>query len=282
MRGISLILGLCLLMGCTRVDPGYVGIKVNMYGSQRGVEDFPLHTGRVWYNPFTEEVYPFPTFMQNASWTDHESMTFNSIEGAGVTADVAVAYQLEADKVPVIFVELRQDADYITKIYVRSKVRDALSRHGSTMKVVDIFGSKKEELLKSVKLDLEDELKSRGFKFDMISFIGKLRVDAQVEQSINMTIQATQRAIEAQNKVVQSKAEADQKIEEARGKAQSVLINAKAKAEANDMLTKSSSPQLMEYEALQRWDGVLPKVTGNSIPFIHLPQDAPQKTDSTR
>lgn len=265
-------------VGCTRVSPGYVGIKINMYGSQKGVEDFPLQTGRVWFNVFTEEVYTFPTYMQHAVWTADvhensrvdESVTFNSVEGAVINADVAASYQIEGEKVPVIFVELRQDAKYITNTYIRSKVRDAFSRHASKMKVVDIFGERKQELLLDVREDLQNELGPKGFKFDMISFVGGLRVDKQVEQSISLTIQATQRAIEAQNKVLQSKAEADQNIEEARGKAEAILLEARAKAEANETLTKSLSPELIQYEALQRWDGVMPRVTGESIPFIQI------------
>ncbi len=42
-----------------RVDAGSEGILVNLYGSDKGVDDVSLVTGRVWYNPFTEEVYEF-------------------------------------------------------------------------------------------------------------------------------------------------------------------------------------------------------------------------------
>jgi len=275
---LLLAISVTALIGCKRVPPGYVGIKINMYGSQKGVDDFPLQTGRVWYNLVTEEVYSFPTFMQHAVWTADkhenskvdESVTFNSVEGAVINADVAASYQIEGEKVPLIFVELRQDSKYITDTYIRSKVRDAFSRHASKMKVVDIFGERKQELLLDVREDLQTELGPKGFKFDMISFVGGLRVDKQVEQSISLTIQATQRAIEAQNKVLQSKAEADQLIEEARGKAESILLQARAKAEANETLTKSLSPELIQYEALQRWDGVMPRVTGESVPFINI------------
>src|SRR5690606_16197368 len=134
------------------------------------------------------------------------------------------------------------------------------SRHASKLKVIDIFGNKKQELLVAVQDDLSKEME--GFKFDMISFVGGLRVDPLVEQSINATIQATQRAIEAENKVKQSEAEAQQKIAEARGRAESILLEAKAKSEANRLLTESLSPNLMQYEALQKWDGIMPKVLG--------------------
>lgn len=36
---------------CERIDAGYEGIKVNLYGSEKGVDDVSLVTGIVWYNP---------------------------------------------------------------------------------------------------------------------------------------------------------------------------------------------------------------------------------------
>lgn len=54
-------------VGCTYVEPGHSGIRVNMYGDGKGVEDSPLVTGRVFYNPMTEVIYEFPTFMGNSN-----------------------------------------------------------------------------------------------------------------------------------------------------------------------------------------------------------------------
>jgi regulator of protease activity HflC (stomatin/prohibitin superfamily) len=277
---IFAVLMVCLLCvyGIDNIEPGHVGVRVSLYGSHSGVQDLTIRTGAVIYNRFTERVYEFPTFMQNAVWTKgidegsptDEAMTFNSSEGAVINVDVAISYQIEAKKVPSIFVELRQDADYITHIYMRSKVRDALNRIASDMKVTEIFGTGKQELLLKAKAELDRELKEKGFVIDMIAFVGEMRVDTEVMKSINMTISASQKAIEAQNKVVQSKAEADQKIEEARGEAESITLVAQAKAEANKILTESLTPPLLQYEALQRWDGILPKVTGGTVPFINL------------
>lgn len=42
-------------IGCYRVvAPGHVGIIVKQSGSDRGVQDFPIQSGRVWYNPVNE------------------------------------------------------------------------------------------------------------------------------------------------------------------------------------------------------------------------------------
>lgn len=293
-----------LIASCSKVEPGYVGIRVNMYGAQRGVEDFPLKTGRVWYNPFTEDVYKFPTFLQTVSWTRDinegnpidESITFNSEEGAAINADISLSYRVRAEKVPYLFVEFRQPIENITNNYMRSQVRDAFSRAASKMRAVDIFGSRKPELLNKVKADLNERLRERGFEFDTIAFIGDLRADPRVIASINAVIEATQRAIEAENKVRQTKAEAQQRIEEERGKAESRVIEAKAQAEANllsararaeanlieaeaqaranDVVAKSLSPTLIRWHTVRRWDGKMPQVTGGGTPLVEL--DMPQ------
>ncbi len=155
-RKIGVLLALVMVgAGCTKVTPGHVGINVNNYGDQPGVDDFPLVTGRVWYNPFTTDVYKYPTYLQSVVWTQDdredskhdESITFNSVEGAVVGADIAMSVGLEGDSVPSLFVEFRKPIDHVMGVYLRSRVRDAFSKHASTMKVTQIFGAGKQVLL---------------------------------------------------------------------------------------------------------------------------------------
>ena len=267
-----IIVSLCFFTGCTRVPPGEVGILVNNYGNQKGVEDFPLQTGRVWYNPFTQDLYVYPTYMQSKAWTadktedspKDESITFNSVEGSSITVDVGLNYTLDPEKVPGLFIEFRQDINTITETYLRNQVRDALGRVGGKYKAIDIFGERKQELLEAVKEDLIEKLKSKGFNIDTLSFVSAPVADQRVMQSINMVIEATQKAVEAENKVKQVEAEAKQKIAEAEGKAQSILVEAKAQAEANQIIAASITPDLVRYKMLEKWSGNMPKVLGNS------------------
>jgi len=281
------IFGLAIT-GCSKVEPGYVGIKVNEYGSQKGVEDFPLQTGRVWYNPFTETIYKFPTFVQTATWTkdSHEespnddSITFNSVEGAIINADVSIEYRFDADKVPNIFVEFRRDAEQITWQFMRKRVRDNMNQIASTMKVVDIFGAKKGEFLANVEENLRKELGVKGINVNNVAFVGALRVDPKVEDSINAVIEATQKAIEAENKVRQAEAEARQAIAKAEGVAQSVLKIAEATAEANKKINATLTPELIQWQMLKKWNGTPPMFIGSGThptPLIPLPLPLPKK-----
>lgn len=256
------------LFGCAKVEPGYVGIEVNQYGTQKGVADFPLQTGRVWYNPITTDVYKFPTFRQNVIWTkdgEDESITFNSTEGAILNADVAISYSINAEQVPHIFVEFRKGIEDITHIYLRSEVRDMINRHASEIKTIEIFGVGKQKLLDEVTIGLNERLGHLGFKFELVSFVGAPRADNSVMNSINATIEATQRAIEAQNKIVQATAEAEQRVQTAEGEATSIKMIANAQAEANNTINKSLTPELIRYKAIEKWSGAPPQVIGSDF-----------------
>jgi len=281
-----------LQCGCTKVPPGYVGIKVNQYGQQKGVEDFPLRTGMVWYNPFTTDVEKFPTFMQTVIWTKSstegsptdESISFNSVEGASINSDVTCSLKLAGEKVPHIYIEFRQEPIVLMHSYIRNEVRDVLNRTASSMKAMEILGTKKSDFLDSVKKELNARLNSKGFTFDLVAFSGDLRLDPQVTASINSVIQQTQDAIKAQQKIVQATAEADQKIATslgeqkskinvAMGESQAILIKANAQADANTLIAESlaKNPLVLQSIALDKWDGKLPYVNGGgAMPFINI------------
>ena len=50
---VGFFLLVILFNSCERVDAGHVGVKVNMYGDNKGVDDVVAVTGMVFYNPIT-------------------------------------------------------------------------------------------------------------------------------------------------------------------------------------------------------------------------------------
>jgi hypothetical protein len=100
---LCLIAAGALYLGCAtteRVDAGHVGIRVKLAGSDRGIQDMPVVTGWVFYNPLTEQIILFPTSVQNVVWTESshegkaydESITFSSAEGVNVNADIGLSF----------------------------------------------------------------------------------------------------------------------------------------------------------------------------------------------
>lgn len=83
--------------GYERVDAGCEGIKVNLYGSDKGVDDVSLVTGAVWYNPFTEQVYEYPTYVQTI---DYPAFTINAKDGSEFSIDPTISLKIIDGKSP--------------------------------------------------------------------------------------------------------------------------------------------------------------------------------------
>ena len=95
-----------------------------------------------------------------------------------------------------------------------------------------------------------------GFQITDINYSGVF------EKAIESKVTAEQDALKAKNRTVQIEEEAKQKIISAEAEAKSMAIRANA-------LTRNKA--LVEYEAVQKWDGKLPQyMLGNTVPFLNL------------
>jgi regulator of protease activity HflC (stomatin/prohibitin superfamily) len=80
-----------------------------------------------------------------------------------------------------------------------------------------------------------------------------------------------QQQVETQRQVLaQREIEAQQKVATAKGEAESILVVAQGQAKANESLSRSISPILVEYKGIEKWNGILPQVSGGAVPFINL------------
>jgi regulator of protease activity HflC (stomatin/prohibitin superfamily) len=279
-RNIALLtVAVGALVACDYVPAGNVGVKVNLLGGDKGVDSEVLPVGRYWLG-MNEELYVFPVFMQNYVWTkdptegseNDESISFQTADGMTANADIGISYSIDPDKVSTIFQTYRRGVDEITDTFLRNMVRDALVKQASNKPIEYVYGAGKAELIAAVQADVADQVADIGIKIDKIYWIGEIRLPEVVLNSINAKNAATQMAQQRQNEVAQAKAEADKKIEDARGTAESILRVAEAQSKANKILAESLTPEFVQYEALQKWDGKLPTtmVPGQATPFISV------------
>ena len=289
--GFALLIGLAFLLNATltRIDAGHVGIKVNLAGSARGVQDIPIVTGWVMFNPLTQQIVSFPISVQNVIWTASpnegrpvdESITFSSQEGVNVNSDIGLSFHIESAKAPHLYLRFRQpDVMVLADGYVRNAVRQAFNDIASRMPVQEIYGSGKGKLVNDVSTRLRDVLGSDGFIIDQLTINGALRLPETVAQAINRAMEATQNAIQAENRVRQVRAEAEQNVaqahggaeaarQRAEGEADAVFIRARADARANEIIRLSTTGTVLQYRAIERWDGKLPMMqTGEKLPLL--------------
>ncbi len=285
----------CTLSSCvTRIDAGHVGIRVRLAGSARGIQNSPTVTGWIFFNPLTEEIVSFPISVQNMIWTQEshegssadESITFASSEGVTVNADVGLAFHIEPSKAPRLYARFREDdLMRLGHGYMRNVAREAMNEVAAQMTVQELYGTGKTRLVHEAQRLLTERLGPDGFVIDQLTLVSSMRLPSNVVDAINRAIEATQSAIQAENRVRQTRAEADQAIAAARGEAEAarqraegeadaLLIRARAEAQANEIVRLSTSAEVLQYRMLDRWDGHLPAVTGGNLPMLTI--------DSTR
>lgn len=272
-----------LLAACSKVPAGNVGVKFNLYGSDKGVQMQELQPGRYWIG-WNEELYTFPTFTQTHNWTvsndegNHadESLTFGTVEGLSVNADVGITYHIAPDKVTTLFQKYRKGVDEITDVYLRNMVRDSLVKEASSIGVEAVYGRGKADLIDSVQKDVAKQVADIGIVIEKVYWIGNLRLPDNVTKSINAKIQATQMAEQRKNEVAQAQAEAQKEVAVAQGQAAAKLALAEADAKAIALRGEAvrNNPGVAELNAIEKWDGKLPvyEIGGGATPFISIPK----------
>jgi regulator of protease activity HflC (stomatin/prohibitin superfamily) len=252
-------------VSCTRIDAGHVGIKVNLYGDAKGVQDITEVSGMVWYSPVTTAIYEFPTYVQHKVWTadiqedspTNEEFTVTTRDGLSLSFDVGLDYQVIPTKVSDIFRTYRKDLPQITNEFIRTMVRNAYNNVASSYSAEDMV-SKRAEYEVQVRKQLDGSMEQSGFEISQVGIIGKIRMPATLEEAVNAKIKAVQDAIRAENEKQRIIAEAQKNIEQARGEAEATRIRSEAEANANRLLTNTISPLLIQKMYVEKWDGKLP------------------------
>jgi regulator of protease activity HflC (stomatin/prohibitin superfamily) len=263
----TLIIG-SIFFGCERIDAGHAGVKVELYGSDRGVQDIELVTGMVWYNRFTTAVYEFPTYVreikyqksvdQDGTMVSDNSMNCTTSDGMTISFDVSMNYSVRTDEVSNIFRKYRLPLEDLETRYLYTSVRNAYNSIAGQMTAEHIISNRK-VYEDSVRRVLVVQLNKEGFDIQQITIAGKISVPHSLEQAINSKITAVQNAQRAENEKQQTIAEAQKQIESARGDSASRIIRARAEAEANRLNQQSLTPLLVQKEMIDKWDGKLPQ-----------------------
>ncbi|HET7440548.1 MAG TPA: SPFH domain-containing protein [Terriglobales bacterium] len=286
---LLVIAGIVLLniVRVTRIGAGYVGVEINLAGSQRGAQDIPVRTGWVFYSPLKTQVIGFPTFVQTVKWTAdiheghplNEELVFNSKEGQEVRADVSLSYAIEPAKVPEFYVKYRtDDLERFTHGILKDIVRNSLNEVASTYTLEDIYGENKARFLRESRDRVQSAVSPVGVQIQQFGFIGKPRFTAAIEQAITQKTQAITEAERARNQLAVTQAEMAKMVAEAEGQARSEIARAqgdatshieraKGEAEANRVRQASITPQLLEWKRLEnqralvdKWNGELPRM----------------------
>lgn len=259
MNRILIVVGLVVAIfvgvsSCEQIDAGHVGVKVNMYGSDKGVGGVTECTGMVFYNPITTKIYEFPTFIQHKEYTKTDdrdnSFVVNSKDGSEFRVSPIVNYSVQRDKVPAIFSKYRRSLPEIEEGFLKTAVYDAF-RLAANKYTADGLISNREVFEQEVRRILVNQLLKEGFVLNQ--FTSNLVYPTSFKNAINAKNNAVQAALMAENKVKQAEAEAKIKVATANGNAEALLANARAEAESNRLRQQTLTPMLLQQQWIEAW-----------------------------
>ena len=258
--GVGVFLAMVVLsQSCERIDAGHVGVKVNQYGDNKGVDDVTAVTGMVFYNPITTKVYEFPTFIQHKEYKKTEdadnSFIVNSKDGSEFSVSPIMNYSVQRDKVPAIFAKYRRPLEDIEEGFLKTAVYDAF-RLATNKYTADELISNRAIFEVEVRRLLDNALLKEGFVINQ--FTSNLIYPETFKRSIEAKNNAVQSALRAENEVKTAEAQAKIKVATANGNAAAMLASAKAEAEANSLKQRTITPMLLQLEWINKWDGKLP------------------------
>lgn len=244
-----------LLSSCERIDAGHEGILVDLYGSDKGVNDVSLVTGMVFYNIFTQQVYEYPTFVQTI---DYPPFTINAKDGSEFTVDPTISLKIIDGKAAPIFRKYRKDVPEIINGPLFNHVKDAF-RIQLNKFTTDEIVSMRDSLEKAVERQLIATLNKEGFQLEQLT--SGLKYPQTIVDAVN-----------AKNKAVQEAQKAANEVKVAEAQARKLVVAAEAEAEANRLRQQALTPAILQKMWIERWNGEVPTVItgGNSQMFMDI------------
>jgi regulator of protease activity HflC (stomatin/prohibitin superfamily) len=233
-----------------RIDAGYEGIRVKLYGSDKGVQDVSLVTGRVWYNPITESIYEFPTYVQTVNY---DAFTVNAKDGSVFTVDPTLSLRVAPTSSPKIFTKYRKPVNEILNQTLVNHIKDVYRIEFNKYSTDSII-SNRERFEAGVQEKMIAFLEGEGFLMEQLT--SGIQYPESITQAINAKNAAIQKAQQAENEL---------KVVEAN--ARKMIVQAEAEARANELKQRTLSPLLIQQQFIEKWDGKTP-LYGNSPVFF--------------
>jgi regulator of protease activity HflC (stomatin/prohibitin superfamily) len=226
---------------CTRIDAGHEGILIKQYGTDKGVQDVSLVTGRVWYNPWTENVEQYATFVQTI---DYDAFGVNAKDGSSFSVDPTLSFNIVPGNSPRIFKKYRKTLQEVSETTILNYVKDAFRLQMNKYSTDEIV-SNREKFESDVQKTLSDVLEKEGFKLEQLT--SGLQYPQTIVDAVN-----------AKNKAVQEAMKVENELRLVEAQAKKMIVQAEAEKRANELRQQSLTPLLIQQQFIEKWDGKTP------------------------
>lgn len=242
--------GLIIIFGSwATVSPGNKGVRVTM----GKVSDETLQEGFHLKFPLIQSIIEMDG--HNTRYADKTLTYTKDIQTATFT--FTLNYQLDTAHANEVYRNLGENwSNVLIPQIVLNSIKSVIGQWDAVVLIEN-----RQKAVEEIEATVRDKLAPYGVKVQNFA-IDNIDFNKEFETANEAKVTAVQRAIEAENHTKQVQEEAKQKVIAAKAEAESMTIRSQA---------LSQNHGLVEYEAVQKWNGILPQyMLGGTTPFINL------------
>lgn len=256
---LSLVVGITLLKSIfVTVNPGERGVVVRLGQVQGGILDEGTHP----VLPFITSIKRINVRIQK---TDIEASA-GTKDLQSITTNMALNWHIEPSKVNKIYQEIGDEQDVVTRI-ITPALNEVL-KSATPKRTAEEILTKRAELKEEIDQEIQKRLAGYGVHIDDVALVN-VAFSPEFAKAIEAKQIAEQQAKQAEYEALKASKEAQAEVNRAKGQ-----------AEAQRLMRETLTPELLQKQAIEKWDGQFPQVmSGNgAMPFINIsPKDLPAK-----
>ncbi len=271
-KGLTTVVVILLVAAVllTTVGAGLVFLQANEYGvvisafAPKGYREVALTPGLHWIIPFVESVQKYSIARQTYTMSStssegavqgDDSIQARTKDGQQIFIDASVIYAVD----PTQLIQLHtiwqnRYEENVVRPVARAAIRNAVSQFG----VEELVSTKRGELEQAIRTEIEEKLQANNiimsdflmrnirFSDEYAAAVEQKQVAEQQAQQAKFVVESKKQEAEQARQVAQGAADAA--VIAAKGAAEARLINADAEAKANQLLSQSLTPTLLQYQ----------------------------------
>ena len=261
---VAVLLGIAILASIKIVPAGCTGV-VTTFGE---VSDTSLTEGLHFVIPFAQKVEIISNKIQIYEAT--ADAVSNDLQA--VNTKIAVNYRIRSEASANIYRDIGVDyKDVILMPTVQEGMKSVCAKYNAEQLI-----TKRASVADEIKTELEAKVAGYGIeieKFNIVNFDFSKEFNEAIEAKQVAEQNYLKTKTEQNQAIVVAEAEAKKKVIAAEADAKAIKARADAQADANKTIAASLSPTLIQYQTIERWNGVLPKVASSANPLISLDLD---------
>lgn len=253
------------------VEAGHRGVILYL----GAVENRVLPEGVHFVIPFVEKVIQMEVRTQK--FQAESSAASNDLQE--VETVIALNYRLDPNEVNKVFQLLGENyADRIISPTIQESVKASIAKFNAEELI-----TKRETAKDVIAQAIRNTLTSNDILVENV-FITDFKFSESFATQIEQKVVALQKFLTEQNNLRSVQVVANQTVVQAEATARSNVAKANGEAQAIEVISSQlkSSPEYLQWQSINRWNGQLPYATGNNaVPFFQLPSPQSQSANQT-